>query len=86
MAGHIENGPQPIQPISDAQASILDFLFPGFTRLSTAVQGYLTVDLSLYAPLLCVLGLLVIGCGRICKYLLGLLETYCSKNSLYPNK
>jgi hypothetical protein len=86
MAGYIESGSLPIQPISDAQASILDFLFPGFTRMSAAVQGYLTIDLNVYVPLLCFFGLIVFGCGRICKYLWGLLETYCSKNSLYPNK
>ncbi|PMD60194.1 uncharacterized protein K444DRAFT_513049, partial [Hyaloscypha bicolor E] len=76
MAGHFENGSLLVQPLSDAQASILDFLFPGFTRMSTAVQWYLTIDLSVYAPLLCFFGLFVFACGRICKYLLGLLETY----------
>jgi hypothetical protein len=81
-----ETGSLPIQPFLDAQASILDFLFPGFTRVSAAVQGYLAVDLNLYVPLLCFFGLVVFGCGQICKYLLGLLETYYSKNSLYPNK
>jgi uncharacterized membrane protein len=82
MAGYIESGSLPIQPISDAQASILDFLFPGFTRMSTAIQWYLTIDLSVYAPLLCFFGLFVFACGRICKYLWELLETYCSKNPL----
>jgi hypothetical protein len=83
MAGYIENSSLPIQPFSDAQASILDFLFPGFTRISAAVQGYLTIDLNVYVPLLCFFGLFVFGCGRVCKYLFGLLETYCYKNSLY---
>lgn len=46
MAGHFENGSLPVQPFSDAQASILDFLFPGFTRMSAAVQGYLTIELE----------------------------------------
>jgi hypothetical protein len=83
MAGYIENGSLPIQPISDTQASILDMLlFPGFTRMSTAVQGYLTIDLSVYVPLLCIFGLFVFACGRICNYLWGRLETYCSKNPL----
>jgi hypothetical protein len=86
MAGNIENVSLPIQPFSDAQASILDFLFPGFARMSTAVQWYLTIDLSVYAPLLCFFGLFVFACGRICKNLLGLLEAYCSKDTLYPNK
>jgi hypothetical protein len=86
MAGYIENSSLPTQPFSDAQASILDFLFPGFTRMSAAVQGYLTIDLNVYVPLLCFFGLIVFGCGRICKYLWGLLETYCSRNSLYLNK
>jgi hypothetical protein len=66
------NDSLPIQPFSDAQASTLDLLFPGFTRMSTAIQGYLTIDLNVYTPLLCFLGLLMFACGRICKYLLGL--------------
>ena len=78
MAGYIENGSLPAQSISDVQASILDmFLFPGFTR---AVQGYLAIDLSAYAPLLCFFGLFVFACGRMFKYLWGLFETYCSKS------
>ncbi|KAF8540210.1 P-loop containing nucleoside triphosphate hydrolase protein [Trichophaea hybrida] len=47
----------------------------GFTR---AVQGYLTIDLSVYVPLLCFFGLFVLACRHICKYLLGWLETYCT--------
>lgn len=58
MAGYIENISLPIQTLSNAQASILEFLFPGFTRISTAVQGYLTVDLNAYVPLLYFLALL----------------------------
>jgi hypothetical protein len=81
-----ETGSLPIQQFSDAQASILDFLFPGFTRMSAAVQGYLTIDLNVYIPLLCFFGLLVFVCKRICEYLWELLETYYSKNSLYPSK
>jgi hypothetical protein len=68
MARYIENSSLPIQPFSGAQASILDFLFPGFTRMSAAVQWYLTIDLNVYVPLLCFFGLIVFGCGRICKY------------------
>jgi hypothetical protein len=86
MAESIKNGSLPIQPFLDAQVLILDFLFLGFTRMSTAVQWYLTIDLSVYAPLLCFFGLFVFACGRICKYLLGLLETYCSKSPLYSNE
>jgi hypothetical protein len=52
MAGYIENSSPPIQLFSDTQASILDFLFLGFTRMSAAVQGYLTVDLNVSVPLL----------------------------------
>src|SRR3954447_6618636 len=86
MAGYIENISLPILPISDAEASILDFFVPGFSRISTVVQWYLRVDLSLYAPLLCYFGLFVFICGRICMYLWALLETYCSKNPFYLNK
>ncbi|KAH8585785.1 putative mitochondrial chaperone bcs1 [Bisporella sp. PMI_857] len=58
--------------------SLLDFLFPSFTRISTATQWYLSIDLSVYTPLICFFGLLVFACGRICRYLFGLLETYCT--------
>jgi hypothetical protein len=79
MAEYNENGSLTTQPILDAQASILDFvLFPGFTRMSTAVQDHLTVDLNFYVPLLCIFGLLVFACRRICEYLFGWLETYFS--------
>ncbi|PMD66311.1 uncharacterized protein K444DRAFT_514531, partial [Hyaloscypha bicolor E] len=61
---------------SDTQASILDFLFPGFTRISAAIQGYLTINLNVYIPLLCFFRLIIFGYGYICKYLLGLLKTY----------
>jgi len=51
MAEYNENGSLPIQAISDTQASILDHvLFPGFTRIFTAVIGYLTIDLNPYIP------------------------------------
>ncbi|RDL41311.1 uncharacterized protein BP5553_01290 [Venustampulla echinocandica] len=66
-----------VHSISDAQASILDLvLFPGFTRMSTAIQGYLTIDLSVYVPLMCFFGLVVFVCRRIWERLLGWLETH----------
>ncbi|KAH9213501.1 hypothetical protein DL95DRAFT_426043 [Leptodontidium sp. 2 PMI_412] len=66
MAECNENSSLPIQAISDAQASILDLvLFPGFTRMSTAVQGYLTIDLSVYVPLMYCFGLVVFVCRRM---------------------
>ncbi|PMD49858.1 uncharacterized protein K444DRAFT_548770 [Hyaloscypha bicolor E] len=78
MAKYIENGPLPIQPISDAKASILDFFVPGFSRIST----YLRIDLRVYAPLLYYFGLFIFICRRICIYLWVLLETYYNKNPL----
>ncbi|KIN07483.1 hypothetical protein OIDMADRAFT_108517 [Oidiodendron maius Zn] len=76
MAGYIENISLSIQTFSDAQASILDFLFPGFTSMSAVVQRCLTIELNVYVPLLCFFGLIMFRCGRICQYLWGLLETY----------
>ncbi|CZR67190.1 related to BCS1 protein precursor [Phialocephala subalpina] len=77
MAESSTNGSLPMQLISDAQASILDFvLFPGFTRISAAFEEHLTVDLNFYVPLLCIFGLLVFICRHIYECLLGLLETY----------
>jgi hypothetical protein len=79
MAEYNEGGSLPIQPTLYAQASILDFLFfPGFTRISTAVQQYLTVDLNIYVPLLCTFGLLAFLCKHICEYLWEWLGTYFS--------
>ena len=66
MAACNENGSLLTQPFSDAQASILD-LFPYFTRMSATVQGYLTIDLSVYIPLLFFFRLIVFSCGRIYK-------------------
>jgi hypothetical protein len=79
MAESNRNGFLPIQPISDAQASILDLvLFPGFTRISTAIQEHLTVDLNLYVPLRCIFGLLVFLWRRIRESSLEWLETHYS--------
>ena len=67
-----KNGSLLIQPISDNQASILDLvLFLGFTRISTAIQEHLTLDLNLYVPLLCMFGLLVFVYKHIYECLLG---------------
>jgi hypothetical protein len=85
IVGYIENSSLLIQPVSNAQALILDFLFPGFTRISAAIQGYLAIDLNVYIPLLCFFGLFVFSYGRVYKYLFGLLKTYYYKNSLYSN-
>ena len=74
-----EGGSQPIQPILYAQASILDYLFfPGFTRISAALQQYLTFDLSVYIPLLCTFGLLAFMCKHAYEHLWEWLETYLS--------
>ena len=55
-----------LKQVSDAQASILDLvLFPGFTHISTTVQEHLAIDLNLYVPVLCILGLLVFVCRHI---------------------
>jgi hypothetical protein len=82
MTGYI-NDSLPIQPLSDAQALILDFLFPGFTRIFAAIQEYFTIDLNVYIPLLYFFKLFIFGYGHIYKYLFGLLKTYYYKNSLY---
>ncbi|KAH6700563.1 hypothetical protein BKA61DRAFT_636604 [Leptodontidium sp. MPI-SDFR-AT-0119] len=77
MAECNENSSLPIQAISDAQASILDLvLFPGFTRMSTAVQGYLAIDLSVYVPLMYCFGLVVFVCRRMWERLVRWLETH----------
>ena len=47
--------------------------------MSTAIQGYLTIDVGAYAPVLCFLGLLVFACRRICQSLWEWSQTYCSK-------
>jgi hypothetical protein len=54
--------------------------------MSATVQEHLRVNLNYYIPLLYMFRLLVFICEHICEYLLGLLETYYSKNSLSLNK
>ncbi|PMD12290.1 hypothetical protein NA56DRAFT_713314 [Hyaloscypha hepaticicola] len=61
----------PIQTILYSQT--LDFLlFPGFTGTSTAVQEY--VDFNVFAPLVCICGMLML----MGKYAWKRLETYFS--------
>ena len=50
--------------------------------MSAAAQVHLTIDLNVCIPLLCFFGFFIFGCGRVCKYLFGLLETYYCKNSV----
>lgn len=88
MADSNENSFLLIQPISDSQALISDFvLFSGFPRTSSAVQEHLTVDSHLtwtsthsqdisYVHLLYIFGLLVFVCKPICKYLWRWLKTH----------
>jgi hypothetical protein len=53
--------------------------------MSAAAYVHLIIDLNVCIPLLCFFGFFIFGCGRVCKYLFGLLEPYYRKNSLYPN-
>jgi hypothetical protein len=70
MAEHSDASSLPIQPILYSQASILDFLFfPSFTRVSTAVQQYLAIDLNIYIPLLYIYGMLAFLCKHTYQYL-----------------
>lgn len=68
----------PIPPILSEQISLLDFVFPGFTRVLTTVLPLLTGDLSLYARLLCGCGVLVFFSRYAAEYLRGWLETHFS--------
>lgn len=43
-------------PAQPPQMMLLDFFFPGFSMFSTAVQKYLHIDLSIYIPLVLLLG------------------------------
>ncbi len=86
MAEYDDAGSLPTQSILYGQTSILDFLFfPGFTRVSTAVQQYLTVDMNIFVSLLCICGILAFLCKHTCQYLREWLETYFSWGPLSEN-
>ncbi|KAG0647501.1 ATPase family AAA domain-containing 3B [Hyphodiscus hymeniophilus] len=78
MTGFIDNISVLIQAFSDAQVSVLAFLFPGFTSMSAAVQGYLAVDLNIHVSMLCFFGLVVFGCRRLSEEVNGRKEVSIS--------
>ncbi|KAH8695737.1 hypothetical protein GQ44DRAFT_719322 [Phaeosphaeriaceae sp. PMI808] len=49
----------PIQPILAEQISLLDFVFPGFTRVLTTVLPLLASNLNIYARVLCACGMFI---------------------------
>ena len=59
-----------------APTALLDFFFPGFSMLSTAVLKYLHIDLNLYIPLILLFGGLVFMWRYFSEYIWSLVETH----------
>ncbi|KAM7204914.1 putative mitochondrial chaperone BCS1-B [Naviculisporaceae sp. PSN 640] len=55
---------------------LLDFFFPGFSMFSTAVQKYLHVDLTIYIPLVILLGAITFAWRYFSEQLWELTESY----------
>ncbi|KAM5350508.1 hypothetical protein ACJ41O_007013 [Fusarium nematophilum] len=69
--GHPDAGVSP-----PAQFAILDFLFPGFSVFSSALQTYLGIDLNLYIPLLLIISGVTFAWTYISDYAWGNVEKY----------
>lgn len=61
---------------SAAPTALLDFFFPGFSMLSTAVLKYLHIDLNLYIPLILLFGGFIFMWRYFSEYLWSLVETH----------
>ncbi|KAH8706865.1 BCS1 N terminal-domain-containing protein [Phaeosphaeriaceae sp. PMI808] len=66
----------PIEPVLSEQISLLDFIFPGSTRVLTAVLPLLNGDLNVYARLLCACGMFVFIGRYVAEYFAGWLDTH----------
>lgn len=56
--------------------ALLDFLIPGFSVFSSAIQAYLGLDLNIYIPLLLVISGITFAWTYISDYAWGLIEKY----------
>ncbi|KAI5866227.1 BCS1 N terminal-domain-containing protein [Durotheca rogersii] len=77
-AGANDSGPDglPANLPQPAALALLDFLFPGFSMLASAIQKYLHIDLTLYIPLLLLSGVLTVVWNYASSYLWDQLETH----------
>jgi len=66
----------PSQSPAAPQAVLLDFLFPGFSIFSSAVQKYLHVDLNLYIPLILLFGGLTFVWQYFSEFIWNKVEAY----------
>ncbi|KAH8704294.1 BCS1 N terminal-domain-containing protein [Phaeosphaeriaceae sp. PMI808] len=66
----------PIQPILAEQISLLDFVFPGFTRVLTTVLPLLASNLNIYARVLCACGMFIFIGNYFAQYFWRWLDTY----------
>ncbi|AEO64106.1 uncharacterized protein THITE_2109894 [Thermothielavioides terrestris NRRL 8126] len=58
------------------QNALLDFFFPGFSMVSSAVSKYLHIDLNLYIPLVLLFGGLTFAWRYFSEYFSGLVESH----------
>lgn len=56
--------------------ALLDFLIPGFSVFSSAIQAYLGIDLNIYIPLLLVISGITFAWTYISDYAWGMIEKY----------
>lgn len=58
------------------QLALLEFFFPGISIVTTAVARYLHIDISLYIPLIILLGAMTFAWAYISEYLWSVLEAH----------
>lgn len=62
--------------MANPQTAILDMLIPGFSLISTALEQYLFIDVSLYIPIALATGLFVFIFRYVNEWLWNLVELY----------
>ena len=72
----------PFRPIPQGQASALELLFPGLSRICPVIQQYTGIDLDALIPLLCLCGLLVFVWKHGYRYFCDCVYTYLSQSPL----
>ncbi|KEY70777.1 hypothetical protein S7711_03272 [Stachybotrys chartarum IBT 7711] len=76
MSGNNDSG-QSLPPTMDTpQFALLDYLVPGFSVFSRAIQAYLGIDLNLYIPIIIVVFGTIFCWAYLSEYIWGTVEKY----------
>ncbi|KFA66579.1 hypothetical protein S40285_07314 [Stachybotrys chlorohalonatus IBT 40285] len=76
MSGNNGSG-QSLPPTMDTpQFALLDYLVPGFSVFSRAIQAYLGIDLNLYIPIIIVVFGTIFCWAYLSEYIWGIVEKY----------